>query len=469
MRDVIAAIEVVVDVDLPVAGDVVFLAIEEVQFAQAQGLTTSHQATQEITQRLGLKIEIDEYEGLPDLRLHRDQTVIATLEILHTDEFRHSFQGAVQTIVPAMIGAMQERGDPAGFGNHLGGMMPTDVVEGAQLAIASADGHDRFSGHGRAHKSAGLFDLIGSADRLPGLAEDRQKLKFGDTRVNVPWRRDRRSFRQWCTVVVTCENLLDRTLSEHGLAPWSGVWGLCVRRFGSDRAAQDIKKLVDASLFLFAHLTLPAKKAGVEFLGEQRILKTLHGPVEDRDDHLEVEVVAQFVPLQTEADKSDRAIGIFGHQETIDLAFQGQIGSVVSEQGDPIRDPVFMQQVLGLDQPIAQDFEEAQVSHIRRDVQVSWKGSNRLLVDLEEQAVLAAEVLKHRSLGDSELGGNVTHTGRVVTLFGEVAHGGVDDSGAFGLRAGTRRNVAAIFGGTGKATGNFGHDLDLKSRNNIEK
>ncbi len=78
-------------------------------------------------------------------------------------------------------------------------------------------------------------------------------------------------------------------------------------------------------------------------------------------------------------------------------------------------------------------------------------------------------MLKHRSLGDSELGGNVTHTGRVVTLFGEVAHGGVDDSGAFGLRAGTRRNVAAIFGGTGKATGNFGHDLDLKSRNNIEK
>jgi hypothetical protein len=128
-----------------------------------------------------------------------------------------------------------------------------------------------------------------------------------------------------------------------------------------------------------------------------------------------------------------------------------------------------VQQVLGPSQPIPQDCEEALVADLCGDVQVGRKSSNGLLVDLEEQAVLAAEVLKHRSLGDTQLSSNVTYAGGMIALLGEVPHRGIDDPGTLGLGSGTGRNMTAILRWTGKATGNSTHDLDLKSWNDSEK
>ena len=79
-----------------------------------------------------------------------------------------------------------------------------------------------------------------------------------------------------------------------------------------DGSLQDDKKLVDAGFFLFRHLALAAKQSGIEFGGEQRILKALHRPVEDGNHHFDIEVLAQFAALQAEAHESDGAIGIFG-------------------------------------------------------------------------------------------------------------------------------------------------------------
>src|ERR1022692_913203 len=56
------------------------------------------------------------------------------------------------------------------------------------------------------------------------------------------------------------------------------------RRSGTHGALQDGQKLLDAGFLFLRHLALPAEKAGVKFGGEQGVLETLHGPVEDGDN-----------------------------------------------------------------------------------------------------------------------------------------------------------------------------------------
>jgi hypothetical protein len=71
-------------------------------------------------------------------------------------------------------------------------MMAAHVEEPAQHAIATAHHHDRFATDLRGHEPAGLGDLRGTADQLPGPAPHRAALERRDARVGVPLGRDRR-------------------------------------------------------------------------------------------------------------------------------------------------------------------------------------------------------------------------------------------------------------------------------------
>src|SRR5438445_8961606 len=145
-----------------------------------------------------------------------------------------------------------------------------------------------------------------------------------------------------------------------------------------------MQELLNSGLFLFWHLALPAEKTRIKLGGEQPILKTFHGPVKNRNNHLHIHIFSQLASFQTKAHEVHSAIWILDNQEAVDLALQRQISPVVTEQRDAIGNPVFMQQVLGACQPVAKHFEEATILHFSGGVQILWKRSHRPLVDLKK-------------------------------------------------------------------------------------
>src|SRR6266568_8868619 len=157
----------------------------------------------------GIGIEVDEYELLPSLSLYRNQAILLALETLDAIELRHALQRTIQPIVPSVIRTMQQRGLAALLGDNRSCMMATDVIEAAQRAIVPTNHDNRFASDNRRHKLAGFFNLVDATNQLPCLAEDGLGCQISNSGVNVPWRRNRRCFRQGGTVVVTGQNLLD--------------------------------------------------------------------------------------------------------------------------------------------------------------------------------------------------------------------------------------------------------------------
>src|ERR1700733_13658388 len=96
------------------------------------------------------------------------------------------------------------------------------------------------------------------------------------------------------------------------------------RRSGSDRTNRplhDDDELLNSRLFLL-QFSLAAEQTGVEFRGKQSVLKALHHPVQNRDDHFDVQISTQFAALQSEADEIDCAIRIFCDQKTVNFPLQ---------------------------------------------------------------------------------------------------------------------------------------------------
>ena len=238
---------------------------------------------------------------------------------------------------------------------------------------------------------------------------------------------------------------------------------------GSNGPAQQVDELMDARFFALPDLTLAPEEAGIEFFGQQSVLETFDRPVENRNDHFQVEILPEFSALEAKFYECNRAVGVLGHVETVDLTLKRQIGSIVPEQGDAIRNPIFMEQMLGSGKPVAQDFEESPVPDLLRSVEIGGEGADGFFVDLEEQTVLADEMLEDRAFGDAKLGRYVGDAGGVITLLGEVAHGDVDDARAFRFRARTGRDIVAVAWWTDQTAADSAHEVDLKSRNDIGK
>jgi hypothetical protein len=90
--NVIAAVEIIVDVNLPVAIQSVGAAIEVVEFfAHLQGRDYFRNLAQEILQRHGVAIEIDEHETFPGVHADGHEAVVGAFEIADTFEFHHAF------------------------------------------------------------------------------------------------------------------------------------------------------------------------------------------------------------------------------------------------------------------------------------------------------------------------------------------------------------------------------------------
>ena len=70
--NVVSAVEVVIDVDLPVAMDVVTSAVEVVQFADVKGRDPINQSAKKFLERRRLWIEIHKDKAFPGLDADRD-------------------------------------------------------------------------------------------------------------------------------------------------------------------------------------------------------------------------------------------------------------------------------------------------------------------------------------------------------------------------------------------------------------
>src|SRR5262249_11798450 len=86
---------------------------------------------------------------------------------------------------------------------------------------------------------------------------------------------------------------------------------------------------------------------------------------------------------------------------------------------------------------------------------------------LEEQAILAAEVLEDRPLGDTQGGGDIADARGVVPLLGEIAHSGFDDFGPLAFRARPRRWMT-IPRTTNNIASDPSHDL-TSSHDNLQE
>ena len=118
-------------------------------------------------------------------------------------------------------------------------------------------------------------------------------------------------------------------------------------------------------------IALPPEESGVQFFDEEGVLEALHHPVDDGDDHFNIQIFAEFTPLEAKAHKGNPAVGVFGDQEAVDLALQGQVRPVVPQQVDAVGNPILAHHVLGADQPVTQHVEETAFPHFGRHVQVS--------------------------------------------------------------------------------------------------
>src|SRR3974390_2482913 len=139
MRNVIAPVEVVIDIDLPVAVERVDAAIKVMEFfGELRRRDERGDPAQKLVERRGFAVEIDEDEVLPGGHANGNEAVVFAVKIAHALQFDHAFEGAIVAVGPAMIGAAELFGGAALARLHGGGMVAADVEESAQLAVVRA-------------------------------------------------------------------------------------------------------------------------------------------------------------------------------------------------------------------------------------------------------------------------------------------------------------------------------------------
>src|SRR5579875_2661694 len=80
MRDVIAAIEIVIHIYFPVAIEIVDAALEKMEIAQLERLYTSGQPTQKIAQRFREIVEVHENKIFPRIHARRHQANLRAIK-----------------------------------------------------------------------------------------------------------------------------------------------------------------------------------------------------------------------------------------------------------------------------------------------------------------------------------------------------------------------------------------------------
>jgi hypothetical protein len=214
--DVVAAVEIVVDVNFPVAIEGVDAAIEVLELlGELQRSDEFRNGGEEFAKRGGLGIEIDEDEIFPGVDGDGDEAILRAIEVADAVELDHAFEGAVDTVGPAVIGAAKLPGAAVGFGDDGGSVMAANIVEGAELRVVAADDDDGLAGDVSCKERTVFTNLIEAAGGLPAFSEDGRELQFVNAWVAIPRRGNGRGLLQRIAGIVQVQDFADAL--AHGL------------------------------------------------------------------------------------------------------------------------------------------------------------------------------------------------------------------------------------------------------------
>ena len=145
MRDGnVVALEIVVDVHLPVAIDDVISALDGLQAFELEAASLFGNFAEIGGKRFGVRIEVDEDELLPGFQAQRKHAHGAAVEEFDAFDVRRADEAAVERVRPAMIAAAKNIFAAAALGDGAGAMA-ADVAESAQRALLVADDDYRFA------------------------------------------------------------------------------------------------------------------------------------------------------------------------------------------------------------------------------------------------------------------------------------------------------------------------------------
>jgi len=145
MRDGdVVALEIVVNVNLPVAIDDVVAALSKLQALELEPLCLLGNLAKIRRERLGFQIEIHEDEVFPSFAAKWNHAHGAAVEELDALDVRCADEAAVQSVGPAMILAAQNIFAAAAESDR-SGTMAANVAEGAQFALPVTDDDDGFT------------------------------------------------------------------------------------------------------------------------------------------------------------------------------------------------------------------------------------------------------------------------------------------------------------------------------------
>src|SRR5689334_18544786 len=202
MRDGdVVALEVIVDVNLPVAIDDVVAALGRFQAVELEAARLLGDFSQIDGEWLRLKIEIDENELAPGFAAQRHHAHSAAIEKLDAIDVRSANEAAVESVGPAVVLAAQDIFAAAAERDRARAMA-AHVAEGAQLALLVAHDDDRLADNihrkktfwvgnrtlGSVHFATGLMQR---SDELPGALKDARFFNFQNRSIRVEARCER--------------------------------------------------------------------------------------------------------------------------------------------------------------------------------------------------------------------------------------------------------------------------------------
>src|ERR1019366_1386854 len=212
MRHVVTAVEIVIDEHLPVAAHRVHATFEKMHRRKIEWREPCCESAQEVGQRRGIGIEVDEDKLHPRLTLHLKLSVLSAIEATDALKLRSAFQRSVEAVAPSVIGAAENRGIAFGLGDDRGGMMTANVVKRAKLTVGGAHDYQRLARELRGYKLSGALQLVNPGNDLPRSAEDILALKARDPVIDVPRSRYGVGLCEWALIVIGKQNVAQRQL-----------------------------------------------------------------------------------------------------------------------------------------------------------------------------------------------------------------------------------------------------------------
>ena len=215
VRNVIAAVEIIVHVHFPIALQRVDAATEILEFlGQLERRDQFRNFAEKILQRAGFAVEIDEDKIFPYIHFDGNEAVFRAVKIADSFKFDHTFERAIVAISPAVIRAAEILGATFRFGDHGGGVMPADIIKSAENSVVAAGNDNGFTGEVCGEEITFVLDLIGASGNLPVSGKNRFVLQASNARIEIPRRGDGPCFFKWVVGIVEPEKRTETTFHD---------------------------------------------------------------------------------------------------------------------------------------------------------------------------------------------------------------------------------------------------------------